>query len=132
MATDPEEDGENFDIALLGGQTEDGAGRRVVRLRPDGATVGEIRPLQEGRPIHGEVVQLKPRQEAPWVCDVDVNVPAARPAASAAPASPPRPAELPREAQAPRHGPAQVATEDYRANWDRIFGGKKAPGGDVN
>jgi hypothetical protein len=122
MATDPEKDGEHFDIALLGGKTEDGSGRRVVRLRPDGASVGEVRPLQEGRPIHGEVVQLKPRQEAPWVCDVDTAVPAPSATPQEAPSAPALP-------PAQRHGPAQVATPTYRENWDRIFGAKKPPEG---
>jgi hypothetical protein len=114
MATAPEKDREHFDIALLGAKTEDGGGRRVMRLRPDGASVGEVRPLQEGRPIHGEVVQLKPRQDAPWICDVDTTLPS--------------PAATPQEATRPptqRHGPAQVATPTYRENWDRIFGTKK-------
>ena len=113
MATAPEKDGEHFDIALLGGKTEDGGGHRVMRLRPDGPSVGEIRPLQEGRPIHGEVVQLKPRQDAPWIYDVDTTLPS--------PTTTPQ-AALP---LTPRHGPPQVATPTYRENWDRIFGPKK-------
>jgi hypothetical protein len=121
MATDPDKDGEHFDIALVGGATEDGAGHKVLRLRPEGASLGEIRPLQEGHPIHGEVVQLKPRREAPAVCDVEVAV--------RAPAPPP---SNPTEAPPPRHGPAQVSTPTYRANWERIFGGKKTNDGDVN
>lgn len=122
MATDPEKAGEHFDIALLGGTTEDG-GQRVVRLRPEGASLGELRPLQEGRPIHGEVLQLKPRQEAPWVCDVDVTVPAPAPREASSPPALPAPS---------RHGPAQVATPTYRDNWDRIFTSKKSPDGGVN
>jgi hypothetical protein len=122
MATDPEKAGEHFDIALLGGTTEDG-GQRVVRLRPEGASLGELRPLQEGRPIHGEVLQLKPRQDAPWVCDVDVTVPAPAPREASSPPALPAPS---------RHGPAQVATPTYRDNWDRIFTSKKSPDGGVN
>jgi hypothetical protein len=122
MATDPEKAGEHFDIALLGGTTEDG-GQRVVRLRPEGASLGELRPLQEGRPIHGEVLQLKPRQDAPWVCDVDVTVPAPAPREASSPPALPAPS---------RHGPAQVATPTYRDNWDRIFTSKKSPEGGVN
>lgn len=122
MATDPEKAGEHFDIALLGGTTEDG-GQRVVRLRPEGASLGELRPLQEGRPIHGEVLQLKPRQDAPWVCDVDVTLPAPAPREASSPPALPAPS---------RHGPAQVATPTYRDNWDRIFTSKKSPDGGVN
>lgn len=119
MATDPKKEEDPFDIALLGGKTEDGGGVQVVRLRPEGASIGEVRPLQEGRPIHGEVVQLKPREGAPWVCDVDVAVQAQQPA----------PPSLP---SAERHGPAQVATATYRDNWERIFGRKKSPDDDLN
>jgi hypothetical protein len=95
----------------------------VVRLRPEGASLGELRPLQEGRPIHGEVLQLKPRQDAPWVCDVDVTVPAPAPREASSPPALPAPS---------RHGPAQVATPTYRDNWDRIFTSKKSPDGGVN
>jgi hypothetical protein len=65
------------------------------------------------------VVQLKPRKEAPGVCDVEVAVHAPTPDPSS-----------PTAASPPRHGPAQVSTPTYRANWERIFG--KTSNGDVN
>lgn len=118
MAKDPNKGEESFDIALLGGKTEDGGGHNIVRLRPEGASIGEIRPLQEGKPIHGEVVQLAPHQNAPWVCDVKVAVP------------PPQPSQ--QDAPSERHGPAQVASPRYRDSWERIFGSPKHPDSDLN
>jgi hypothetical protein len=99
MAKAPDPEADSFDVALVGGATSDGDGRHVLRLRPDGASIGEVRPLKEGRPIHGEVVQLKPREGAPWLCDVDVALPAQHPVKAAEPAADPELAE--------RHGPAR-------------------------
>ncbi len=134
--SDPPSDkpaGEGFDVALIGDATDDGGGRKVLRLRPDGVAVGEVRPLREGQPIQGEVVQLKPREGAPWVCDVDVAVPAPQLAPSTAASTPAPRVEAPPAER--RSGPAQVATAAYRDSWERIFGEAGAPGrrkGDLN
>ena len=71
---------------------------------PRAGALGEIRALEEGRPVHGEVVKLSPRQEHAQLFDVDVLVPAVD------------------RADASRSGPPQVATDAYRRNWDAIFG----------
>jgi hypothetical protein len=97
-----------FDVVLLHGPTDDGAGTKIVRARPGKLEAGEIRPVREGQPINaGEVVTLKPREGAPRVCDVNVL----------------------HEAAAPQDvrgtGPAQVATRAYRDAWERIFGGEE-------
>jgi hypothetical protein len=93
------------DVVLLGPPTADGAGVHVLRAREERLEVGELRALQEGRPITGEVVTLSPRKDNPRVCDVT-------------------------ESYAPptthHKGPAKVATPAYREGWDEIFG-KKAP-----
>ena len=70
---------------------------------------GTVRRLEQGKPIHGEVVRLRPREHFPMVCDVEVEVPAQRSS----------------EPFAVSSGPAQVATENYRKNWDAIYGSKK-------
>ena len=72
-----------------------------------------MRPLREGVPITGEVVTLKPRANFPALCDVETHFKAPEPASDrqGAPAS----------AAAPRVGPAQVATDEYRRNWDAIW-----------
>ena len=66
-----------------------------------------MHPLKEGTPITGEVVTLTPRAESPLLCDVKTELAAPQPTADVT--------------SAPRHGPAQVATDQYRENWDRIW-----------
>lgn len=99
------------DIALLGGPTSDGKGVSILRARQGRLEAGEVRPLESGKPISGEVVTLKPRQAFPLLCDVETHV-----------AIPQEPA---RERQADvarrRTGPAQVASDAYRENWEAIY-----------
>jgi hypothetical protein len=57
-------------------------------------------------------VSLRPREGFPLLCDVDVHY------------TPPKPAVKP--ARARRKGPAQVATDTYRDNWDSIWSHKKS------
>lgn len=93
------------DVALLYGRTEDGDGYRMLRAREGKLQAGEVRPLKEGKPIQGgELVKLTPHEKAPWLCDVEAVC------------------ELPGRSES---GPAQVATEAYRENWERIFASKK-------
>jgi hypothetical protein len=94
------------DVVLIHGVAEDGSALKVLRARNGGIESGAVKPLEEGKPIHGEVVRLKPRETCPLVCDVTVDVPQ------------PEPAALPAR---DKKGPAQVATEAYRANWDAIW-----------
>jgi hypothetical protein len=99
---------ESQDVALLYAPTEDGAGARIVRARNGSIETGEVRPAKEGQPLnHGELVRLRPRTDAPNFCDVEVlyREPTSEPKSETA-----------------LSGPAQVATERYRDNWDRIFG----------
>jgi hypothetical protein len=98
------------DVVLVHGVTEDGQGLSVIRKREDKLEHGVVHPLENGKPIHGEVVRLTPRAECPLVCDVEVTVPA--PAAQVASRDTP---------SVPRKGPAQVASERYRENWDAIW-----------
>jgi hypothetical protein len=100
------------DIALVHGVTADGEGLHILRARDNRIEFGAIRPLREGVPIRGEVVTLRPREDFPALCDVETRfVP---------PALPSDRQESPRLSP-PRTGPAQVATEDYRRNWDAIW-----------
>jgi hypothetical protein len=99
------------DVALIHGPTADGKGLQVLRARDNRLEIGAIRPLREGAPITGEVVTLRPRANFPALCDVEVNY---KP-----PAAPSDRQEL--RAALPHHGPAQVATDDYRKNWDAIW-----------
>jgi hypothetical protein len=93
----------NEDVALVYAPTEDRQGARILRARRGSIEAGEVRPVKDGQPILGrEVVTLKPRPDSPALCDVEVVQPAEQ-------ATPGRP------------GPAQVATDEYRENWERIF-----------
>lgn len=89
------------DVVVLGPPTPDGEGVRVLRAREERIEAGELRALKEGKPITGEIVSLEPRKENPRVCDVK---------SSYAPTT-----------AAPKKGPAQVANERYRENWDEVF-----------
>jgi hypothetical protein len=104
---------EGSDIALIHGKTADGEGLRIIRRRENRVELGAVRPLKEGAPIAGEVVTLTPRPDQPLLCDVKVEY-----APSAANSDAP---------SASRHGPAQVATDSYRENWDRIWPQKREP-----
>lgn len=77
---------------------------------------GALQPLREGAPIQGEVVSLRPRENFPLLCDVETIY---KPPAASAPPAPAAPAR--------RKGPAQVATDVYRDNWDSIWSSKKSP-----
>jgi hypothetical protein len=105
------------DVALVHHVTPDGT-VHVIRRRGDQLEAGALSPLKEGAPIQGEVLSLRPRENFPMLCDVDVlyTPPAAKPTDKATAAAP-----APR-----RKGPAQVATNDYRDNWDSIWARKKS------
>jgi hypothetical protein len=96
------------DVLFVGGKAETG-GWQVLRRREDSLEIGEVRPAVEGKPIHGEVVRLSPRKESERLFDVEVLVPRDRP--------PPEPRN--------GKGPAQVASDAYRTNWDAIFGARR-------
>jgi hypothetical protein len=99
------------DMVFVHGPAEHGEGLRVIRKREESIEIGEIRPVQEGRPLQGDLVKLKPRQDHGRLFDVEVLV--ARD-------------ELPGAALG-HAGPAQVATDTYRSNWDAIFGSRGEP-----
>jgi hypothetical protein len=107
----PTKKGDDFDVVLMHGATEDGAGARVLRARPGRVEAGEVRPVAEGRPLApgGEVVRLQQREDTPALFDVRVEykVPEKAPPSTDAPAM---------------TGPPQVATRAYRDSWDRTFG----------
>jgi hypothetical protein len=102
--------GADPDVALVCGVSGDGQGIDIIRKRGDRIETGTVRRLEQGKPIHGEVVRLKQRESSPLVYDVEVEVPA--PAQTDSPAS---------------TGPAQVATDNYRKNWDAIYGRPRKP-----
>ncbi len=108
------------DVALVHHVAPDGA-VHIIRRRGNQLEAGALQPLREGVPIQGEVLSLRPRENFPMLCDVDVLY--TPPVASAAVAAKPSTPDSPRPAR--RKGPAQVATDDYRDNWDSIWATKK-------
>jgi hypothetical protein len=103
------------DVALLYAPTDDGAGARILRARRGRLEAGEVRPASDGQPLLGrEVVKLHARPDTPRICDVEV----VHPGSQAERSEPGR--------------PAAVASDEYRANWDRIFGGRRTPAGALN
>ncbi len=99
------------DVALIHGVTPDG-GLQILRARENRLELGAVRPLREGAPITGEVVKLRPRENCPALCDVEVQL-----------AAPEKPSDrqVPAEASLSHSGPPQVATDEYRKNWDAIW-----------
>jgi len=110
------------DLLLVKGPTDDGAGVHVVRARPERLELGTMRPLQDGRPIDGEVVRVNPHPECPFLYEVETEF-STQPsdAAGAATADGAKaPSEKPSaELRAP--GPPKVASAAYRRNWDAIW-----------
>jgi hypothetical protein len=105
-------------VALIHGVTSDGRGLNVLRLRDNKLEAGAVRPLEHGKPLAGEVVRLHPRPELPVLCDVEVQLRV--PDAGADQSMHDAESAPSRE----RKGPAQVASNSYRHNWDIIWARK--------
>jgi hypothetical protein len=91
------------DVALVLGAADDG-GVNILRKRADRLEAGTLKPLREGMPIHGEVIGLRARKDSP-LYDVEVHVPQVTAS----------------DQDRIGPGPAQVATDSYRKNWDQIY-----------
>lgn len=107
------------DLVLVHGHTPDGSGLNVLRARDRQLEIGTVRPLEEGRPIQGEVVKLTPRPEMPNLYEAETQY-AAPATESAAPSKSSEEAAAP-SGRSASHGPAQVASDAYRKNWDAIW-----------
>ena len=113
------------DLVLVHGPTPDGKGVNVLRAREQRIELGTMRPLEEGRPIHGEVVKLTPRPELPILFDAETQFSATD--AQSTDETTPEATGRARSARGTTAGPAQVASDSYRKNWDAIW--KRAPKG---
>jgi len=102
MSDEPPNPEPKQDVVLLGPPTADGGGVHVLRARKDQLEAGELRPIEEGKPLAGELLSLAPRKDNPRICDVKESY---------------APNTLPPALK----GPAQVATKAYRENWDEVF-----------
>lgn len=95
------------DVIFVHSPADKGEGFKVLRAREGSVQLGEVRPVKEGEPLQGDLLKLTPRQEHQRLFDVEVLM------------------ENETARGAPALGrPAQVATDDYRRNWDAVFGGK--------
>ena len=116
------------DVAVVAGPTEDGRGVRILRRRGDRLELGEARAHAEGKPIHGELVRLRPRADAPHLLDVEVlhDARGAGGATEAAGEAPDREGDGTEPSARPggRGRPAQVSSEAYRRGWSRLFGAR--------
>lgn len=98
------------DVVLVHAPAPDGKGVSVLRAREERLEAGILRPLEEGKPIQGEVVKLTPRPELPLLFDAETQVSVGE-------------AKQETEGEPKRgSGPAQVATATYRKGWDAVFG----------
>jgi hypothetical protein len=95
------------DKVLIHGISADGEKLAVLRARGDRVEAGVVSKVREGEPLHGELVKLTPNPEFPLLCDVQVEYSSA-------------------QGKLSHGGPAQVATDNYRANWDAIFSKKRS------
>jgi hypothetical protein len=101
-------DGSSKDVLMVYGRSEDGKTYGVLRQRGDELQAGTLRPLDEGKPIQGEVVRLTPRDDSPALFDVEVQFRGTS-----------------------GGGPAKVASDQYRRGWDTIWS-KKRPTSELN
>lgn len=104
----PSKKGLDHDVVLVHRRNEDGKSYDVLRSRNGKIEAGSIAPLEHGKPISGDVIELRPRDESPALFDVKVHHSQQQPALSAG-----EPLTATR--------PAQVATASYRKGWDVTF-----------
>lgn len=116
-----------LDVAFVCGVSDDGQGVDVIRRRGERLEAGTVRRLEQGKPIHGEVVRLRPREQFPMICDVEVEMPAPGQSSQGQSSSAQSPSGQPPTGALTTGRPAQVATETYRKNWDAIYGRNKKP-----
>ncbi len=104
MTASPKKEVSAEDVALLYSRSEDGQSYGVLRRRKDEIQVGTLRALEEGKPIHGEVVTLRQRADSSVLFDVETEH-------AVAPMRKPS-------------GPARITTREYRKGWDSIWSAK--------
>jgi hypothetical protein len=92
-------DGRASDVLWVYGKSGDGKGYEVLRQRGGEIQAGRLRPLDDGKPIHGEVVRLEPREESPVLFDVEVQ----------------------HDGRSSMGRPAKVASDQYRRGWQSIW-----------
>ena len=109
----PKQGGERRDVALIVGKDEDAL--HILRQRAADAPLeaGVLRPMAEGKPVTGELVSLRQREDMPVLFDVETELDL-------------RPSDkdtVPAADRAP--GPARVTSDAYRKGWDAIWGDRR-------
>jgi hypothetical protein len=99
------------DVVWVHSQSGDGEALNVVRKRGDEVTFGQVRKAEEGKPLAGELVALRPREDAPRLFDVEV---------------------LHESKSARGDGPSNVSTPAYRRGWAEVFGPKRRAASELN
>jgi hypothetical protein len=97
------------DVAIVCGKDEQGL--HILRRRSEDGPVeaAVAKPLTEGRPITGEVISMRRREDLPFLFDVTSEIDASgKPVVATEGAA----------------RPAQVATPSYRKGWDAIWGAR--------
>jgi hypothetical protein len=92
---------------------KDERGLHILRRRSEDGPIEAaiVQPLVEGKPLSGEVITMRRRQDFPFLFDVTTEI------------------ALGAETTATSTGgPAQVATDSYRRGWDAIWGSRSRPG----
>jgi hypothetical protein len=96
------------DVILVHSRHASGNGFNILRQRQQRVEWGKLQQVEQGQPIHGEIVRLSRREGEANLFDAEtLYAPPAEAKAAAAPS---------------RKGPAQVATDTYRQQWESIFG----------
>ena len=98
----PTADHEPGDVVLVFGKSDDGKGYTVLRQRGAEIEAGTVRRPDEGKPIHGELIRLKRREDSPVLFDVQVDF----------------------AGRTSTGRPAKVATDRYRRGWESIWAKK--------
>lgn len=106
------------DVVLLAGPTPDQRGVMVLRKRGERVELGEVRPLEQGKSLGGDLVKLVPRAGQPRVCDVETTFSVEERLSATRGAARESDRMVTRRAH---HGPPQVATQRYRDNWASIY-----------
>lgn len=103
-----------FDRVLIHGRTEDGEGLRALRSRPDRFDLAEVRFAREGQCIgDSDLVSLHPT-ELPLIYDVETIF--------SRDENPEMKEKSGKVGSISHIGPARIATDAYRRNWEAIFG----------
>jgi hypothetical protein len=108
------------DVAVVCGK--DAQGLHILRRRSaDGPIEAAVaQPLAEGRPITGEVISMRRREDLPFLFDVKTELDVSDVSDGSDVSDNP--------SSSSTDGPAKVATNSYREGWDAIWGSRGARG----